>query len=175
MSPQPDTVVFTLARNFAAPLDRVWAAWTRPELLARWYGPKGAETTILGADLRPGGLLHGRMETPGVAGAGFRFRFLYREIVPPSVEGQARLAWIQSFADEAGEIAPSPFGEPWPRRLLTEVTFREAADGRSTHVDLIWSPLDATGDEQAAFAAETTSMTGGWTGSFARLDAALAE
>ena len=173
--PSADDPVFTLTRTFAAPLPRVWSAWTEPALLARWYGPKSATTTILRAELKPGGLLHGRMAVPGAEP--FFFRFLYREISP-----RARLAWVQSFADADGAIAPSPFGEPWPRQLLTEIAFEpilcpgEACPEPghdSARVTLRWSPLDAGEEERAAFAAETASMTGGWTGSFARLDAVL--
>ena len=49
---------FRITRRFAAPRDRVWDAWTRPEQLARWFGPKGVTTTVLSFDLRPGGGLH---------------------------------------------------------------------------------------------------------------------
>src|SRR3954463_832026 len=29
-----------ITREFDAPLDRVWDAWTKPEILDLWYGPK---------------------------------------------------------------------------------------------------------------------------------------
>ncbi|HUU24615.1 MAG TPA: SRPBCC domain-containing protein [Methyloceanibacter sp.] len=32
---------FVIARTFNAPLDRVWKAWTEPEQMAQWWGPKG--------------------------------------------------------------------------------------------------------------------------------------
>lgn len=81
--------------------------------------------------------------------------------------------WEHGFADEAGEFAASPFGGPWPLRLLTTVLF--ANDGPGTSVTLTWSPLDATPEEEAAFAAMMMSMEGGWTGSLDQLDAVLRE
>ena len=34
-----DLPEFVTDREFDAPRDLVWRAWTDPELLARWYGP----------------------------------------------------------------------------------------------------------------------------------------
>lgn len=160
------TPEFRISRRFDAPRERVWAAWTKPEQLARWFGPKGVVTTVLRFDLRPGGGLHARMVSPD--GSGMFARFVYRE-----VEAPVRLAWEHGFADEAGEFTDSPFGGPWPLRLLTTVSFAE--EGAGTRVTLTWSPLEVTAEEEAAFAAMMDSMTGGWTGSFEQLDDYLAD
>jgi uncharacterized protein YndB with AHSA1/START domain len=161
------TPEFRITRSFDAPRERVWAAWTTPEQLGRWFGPRGVATTVLRFDLRPGGGLHARMESPD--GSGMFARFDYREVAAP-----AKLVWEHGFADAAGDFTDSPFGGPWPRRLLTTVLFAEE-DGGRTRVTLTWSPLEATAEEEAAFAAMMESMTGGWTGSFEQLDAFLAE
>jgi uncharacterized protein YndB with AHSA1/START domain len=158
------TPEFRIARNFDAPRQRVWDAWTKPDQLARWFGPKGVTTSVRSFDLRPGGILHARMDSPD--GNGMWAKFIYREITAP-----ARLVWEHGFADEAGEFAASPFGGPWPLRLLTTVLF--ADDGPGTSVTLTWSPLDATPEEEEAFAAMMSSMEGGWTGSLDQLDAFL--
>jgi uncharacterized protein YndB with AHSA1/START domain len=160
------TPEFRIARNFDAPRQRVWDAWTKPDQLARWFGPKGVTTSVKSFDLRPGGILHARMDSPD--GNGMWAKFIYREITAPT-----RLVWEHGFADEAGEFAASPFGGPWPLRLLTTVLF--ANDGPGTSVTLTWSPLDATPEEEAAFAAMMSSMEGGWTGSLDQLDAVLRE
>lgn len=49
-------LVFT--RVFGAPRERVFAAWTRPEHFARWWGPHGSTLSIRAMDARPGGALH---------------------------------------------------------------------------------------------------------------------
>jgi uncharacterized protein YndB with AHSA1/START domain len=156
---------FVLTRIFKAPRQRVWDAWTRPEMLMQWFGPKGVTTTVLQSELRPGGMLHAAMDSPG--GGRLWARFVYREVVPPS-----RLVWVHSFSDEKAGLAPSPFGGPWPLEWLTMVTFEEAGD--DTRVVLTCSPLNATPEEQAAFSGATLSMEGGWGGSFEQLDLYLA-
>ena len=42
-------------RVIPAPRDAVFAAWTDPELLARWWGPRGVRLAAAEIDLRPGG------------------------------------------------------------------------------------------------------------------------
>jgi uncharacterized protein YndB with AHSA1/START domain len=50
-------------RIFSAPREKVYAAFSDPEQLARWWGPKGFTNTIQEFDPRPGGnwriVLHG--------------------------------------------------------------------------------------------------------------------
>jgi uncharacterized protein YndB with AHSA1/START domain len=58
--------------------------------------------------------------------------------------------------------------------LLATVTF-QAQPGNKTKVTLRWSPINASAEEQATFDAAQSGMTQGWTGSFERLDAYLAE
>jgi uncharacterized protein YndB with AHSA1/START domain len=42
-------------RTFDAPRERVWKAFTDPEIIPRWWGPKGTLTTVVEMDVRPGG------------------------------------------------------------------------------------------------------------------------
>ena len=46
ISADPDLPVITIVRDFAAPPDRVYRAWTDPELVVRWMGPDGVEMTL---------------------------------------------------------------------------------------------------------------------------------
>ena len=52
-----------ISRVFDAPRELVWEAWTNPEHVVRWWGPKGFSTTIETMDVRPGGrwkhVMHG--------------------------------------------------------------------------------------------------------------------
>jgi uncharacterized protein YndB with AHSA1/START domain len=52
------TKELSFERTYAAPIDRVWDAWTDPALLRQWWGPK--DTTIDGCevDLQVGGRIH---------------------------------------------------------------------------------------------------------------------
>ncbi len=44
-----------ISREFAAPRDLVWRAWTEPELLKQWLGPSRYEMIVDEYDLRDGG------------------------------------------------------------------------------------------------------------------------
>jgi uncharacterized protein YndB with AHSA1/START domain len=48
---------FTITRVFDAPRELVWKAWTDPEHVARWFGPRGFTTPLstISMDVRPGG------------------------------------------------------------------------------------------------------------------------
>ncbi len=157
--------VFRISHVFKAPRDRVWAAWTQPDLLARWFGPKGCETTMLDYDPRPGGAWFARMD---MEGAPPMFgRFIFREVEAPN-----RLVWVHGFSDEAGNRIRAPFpGPPWPMEMLTTVTFADHAGG--TWVTLDFTPLDASGEERDTFIANMEGMQAGWSGSFAQLEALL--
>lgn len=45
----------TLERTFNAPIQLVWDAWTQPEHITQWWGPKGMETKVIEHDFRVGG------------------------------------------------------------------------------------------------------------------------
>ncbi|MBM6591163.1 SRPBCC domain-containing protein [Brevibacterium sp. RIT 803] len=49
---------FTIVRDFAAPRERVWDAWTNPDVMACWYHPEGLHTPrdSVSVDLREGGI-----------------------------------------------------------------------------------------------------------------------
>ncbi|HVC58683.1 MAG TPA: SRPBCC domain-containing protein [Candidatus Acidoferrales bacterium] len=48
----------TMERVFDAPLELVWKAWTDPELMAKWWGPRGVTNPICEVDARVGGDMH---------------------------------------------------------------------------------------------------------------------
>lgn len=160
-----DTPRFTITRVFAAPRARLWEAWTRPEALAQWFGPKGSCGAILAFDLRPGGEWRGRMDAPN--GSAMYSKFVFRAVEPMS-----RLVWVHGFADAEGNRIRAPFAERFPLEMLTTVLF--ADEGTGTRIDLSWAPLDATPEEEAFFASMMASMNGGWSGSFEQLDQFLA-
>ena len=42
-------------RTFDAPRERVWKAFTDPELIPRWWGLRSMSTVVAELELRPGG------------------------------------------------------------------------------------------------------------------------
>ncbi len=68
-------------RIFDAPRELVFEAWTDPEQIARWWGPRGFTTTIHEMDVRPGG--HWRFIMHGPDGVDYRNHSVYTEVVKP--------------------------------------------------------------------------------------------
>jgi len=69
------------ARVLNAPRERVFAAWTEPAQLARWWGPKGFRNTFHEFDLRPGGVWRFTMHGPD--GVDYPNKSVFVEIVRP--------------------------------------------------------------------------------------------
>jgi uncharacterized protein YndB with AHSA1/START domain len=69
-----------LSRLFRAPAHQVFTAWSSPDALARWWGPKGFTLPVCEVDFRPGGAYRMVMRAPD--GTDYPFHGSYREIVP---------------------------------------------------------------------------------------------
>jgi uncharacterized protein YndB with AHSA1/START domain len=68
-------------RVFDAPRDRVFAAFIDPQLIPRWWGPRGTTTIVDEMDVRPGGSW--RFVSHDSHGSETAFRGTYREVVAP--------------------------------------------------------------------------------------------
>ncbi len=69
-----------LTRVFDAPRAMVWEAWTDPEQLVLWWGPRGFSTTLLEMDVRTGG--GWRMVMHGPDGTDYPNQSVFTEVVP---------------------------------------------------------------------------------------------
>jgi len=76
--------VIEITRTFDAPRERVWAAWTRPEELVRWWGKRGwtAQAGTIVMDVRPGGSFKVVTVHDG-DGRTMTSEGVYREVVEP--------------------------------------------------------------------------------------------
>ena len=72
---------FENSRVFEAPRERVFRAWTDPEQLKRWWGPKGFTNTFHEFDPRPGG--HWRFFMHGPDGTDYPNHSTFVEITEP--------------------------------------------------------------------------------------------
>ena len=158
--------VFEIARTFDAPRELVWKAWTDPERLAQWWGPKGFTMLASKMDLRPGGIYHYGMRAP--AGQEMWGTFTYREIDPPQ-----RLVFVVSFSDQDANVVRHPMSASWPLEVLNTLTFSEH-EGTTT-LTLVGGPINATDDERETFRDARTSMQQGFKGTFDQLAAHLAK
>jgi len=110
-----------ITRVFDAPREKVWKAWTIPEEVRKWWGPKNFTAPISKIDLRVGGRYLSCMRGPD--GKDYWSTGVYRELVP-----MERIVVTDSFADEKGNVVPaSHYGmtEDFPLELLVTVTFEQ--------------------------------------------------
>src|SRR3981081_998521 len=77
----PSDREIVLTRVFDAPRTLVYDALTKPELLKRWFGPRGWSLTECDVDLRVGGAW--RFVLSGPEGAKMVMHGVYRELVRP--------------------------------------------------------------------------------------------
>ncbi len=108
---QPAEREIAMERIFNAPRERVWAVYTDPELIPRWWGPSQYTTEVDKMDFRVGGewrFIHRSDDEE------YAFRGVYREIVEPER--------IQQTFEFSG----------WPGYISVETaTFEDHGDGRT--------------------------------------------
>ena len=81
MSESDSVQEMTLIRMYDAPRERVFEAWTDPELLARWWGPDDYITPVCELDVRPGGDILIHMQGPD--GTVMPVNDKYHEVIEP--------------------------------------------------------------------------------------------
>ncbi|MCB4791558.1 MAG: SRPBCC domain-containing protein [Elusimicrobia bacterium] len=118
-----------LVHVFDAPRELVWKAWTEPEYLKKWWGPKDFTAPFINVDLRAEGKYLFCMRSP--EGKDFWSTGVYKEIIKPE-----RLVMTDSFADEKGNVVPAShygLGEGFPLELQITVAFEEV-EGKTNMV-----------------------------------------
>ena len=129
-----------VTRIVDAPLELVWKAWTEPERVMRWWGPKDYSSPSCQIDLRVGGKLLFCMRAPQEQGGQDSYTTgIYQKIVPLE-----RLEFTQSLSDKDGNVLdPSQLGMPSDFPKETYVTILFKAKGRLTELTITqsnWTP-----------------------------------
>ncbi|WP_299168226.1 SRPBCC domain-containing protein [uncultured Arthrobacter sp.] len=119
----------TVTRTFAAPRERVFAAWTDPKDFSVWFGSSQVNVPLdsLVLDVRPGGNWSAVMELPD--GGTINWEGRYTEVTPPE-----RLAL--TITDQPGTDPGAPI----------TVTFTELEG--STQMTLVQEALDFSEDQR---------------------------
>jgi uncharacterized protein YndB with AHSA1/START domain len=138
-----------VTRIFRAPARLVFEAWTKPELLKRWWAPKSFGISFIScdADVRTGGSYrfvfgHPASEQP------MEFFGRYIEVTP-----HTRLVWTNDEGGEGGAV--------------TTVTFEQRGD------ETLVVMHDLYPSKAALDAAIASGSTGGFSETFEQLDALL--
>ena len=136
----PTDTQIVMTRAFAAPRNLVFAAWTRPELITRWYGARGWTIVDCAIVLTVGG--RWRLVWRGPGGATMAAGGVYRAITPPD-----RLTYSEEFDDHwypGSSVVEHDFaGENGGTTLTTTILFpsREVRDA------VLASPMERGGSE----------------------------
>jgi uncharacterized protein YndB with AHSA1/START domain len=112
-------------RVFDAPPELVFKAFTDPELIVQWWGPKKYTISIDKMDLKPGGVW--RFIHRDNDGHEYAFHGIYREIVPPK-----RLVSTFEFEGMPGHVSleTATFAEKDGKTTLTSTAVFQSVEDR---------------------------------------------
>ncbi len=120
----PKETQILITREFNAPRHLVYKAYTKPELIKRWWNAKRGEVTIAEVDLRVGGKWRHVMVTPEGLDVGFHGE--YREIVPNErivfteiFEGMPGMDVSKEELEDSAALNTIAFVEKSGRTMLT--------------------------------------------------------
>jgi uncharacterized protein YndB with AHSA1/START domain len=136
-------------REFDAPRDQVFAAYTDPELIPQWWGPRDTTTVVDQMDVRPGGSW--RFVMRGSDGTESGFRGTYREVTPPE-----RIVQTFEWEPMAGHVS------------VETATFEDLGD----RTRVVTTSIFHTTEERDGMLA--SGMEGGLNETYDRLDEVLA-
>ena len=149
---------FVITRTFDAPARLLFAAWSRPEHLMKWFGPVGWPLTLCEVDFRVGGRFRFAMTGPS-GEQNTPFGGEYREIVP-----DRKIVYDNGFEMPGAErmVVTVTFDERGGRTMLTMHTLFATVVMRNEHLGLgfeqgVGSGLDQLADVVAGMRAATPS------------------
>jgi uncharacterized protein YndB with AHSA1/START domain len=141
MNDAPSTPIadreLVLTRLIDAPRDKLYRAWTEPELLKQWFAPLPWTTPHVEVDVRPGGSSFFVMRSPD--GTDFPNRGVYLEVVP-----NERLVFTDAYVS-AWEPSEKPF--------FTGILTFEDEDGKTRYTARArhWTVSDREAHEKMGF------------------------
>jgi len=115
-----------VSRTVNGPARLVFEAWTKPELLERWWAPKSFPISLLSCEIDP--RVGGKYRLVfGYEGSTMEFFGRYLEVTPPS-----RLVWTNDEGDDGGTVTTVTFEERDGKTLVVVHDLypsKEALDG----------------------------------------------
>lgn len=142
-----------ITREFNAPKELVYEAWTTPELVKRWWSAKRGEATVAEIDLRVGGRWRYAMVTDD--GMEVAFHGEYREVVPnerivstevyegiPDGEANATLN-TATFEEEDGRTTLTILIEASSKDARDAIVASGMEDGLQDALDLLEAVADS--------------------------------
>ena len=127
----PEDKQILITREFDAPKELVYKAYTTPELVRRWWNAKRGDVTTCEIDLRVGGRWRYVMVTPDGFEVGFHGE--YRELVPN--ERIVTTEVYEGVPDGDGVLNTVSFAEADGRTTLTILVEHTSKELRDTHIE----------------------------------------
>ena len=119
-----------VVREFDAPLEQVWKAWTESELLDQWWAPKPWKAVTLSMNFQNGGTWLYYMEGPD--GSRHYCRADYTSIVT-----NKRYDGLDAFCDEKGNI-----NSEFPR-MNWKVAFSNSDSATKVEVEITFDSVES--------------------------------
>ncbi len=119
----PSNKKMKVVREFDAPLQKVWNAWTKSELLDQWWAPRPWKAVTQSIDFREGGVWYYYMQGP--EGDRHYCRVDYKTIVP-----NKSFSGYDGFCDEKGNI-----NNEFPQ-MFWDCQFTSTSSGTKVEVDI---------------------------------------
>ena len=139
-----DNRVLTIKRTLNAPVKTVWEAWTRPEHIIQWWGPKGMKVDVIQHEFKAGGHWKFVMLMPD--GSPFISEGVYSEIV------------------EFEKIVSSANFKPMTEGVIIQALFEKKGE----KTDFTFSVIHPT--EEYCRQQEKMGFYNGWGSAFDRLE-----
>jgi uncharacterized protein YndB with AHSA1/START domain len=160
MDAQIHSKELSITREFNAPRDLVFKAWTDPKIIAQWFGPAGFTNPVCKCEPRVGGEIHVVMRANDeiAKSMGFRdapMRGVFQEVTPPE-----KLVFTNNAVDADDNIVLDG---------LTTVRFEDIG-GNKTRMHFHTRAQGTL--PQVVFMLQ--GMEAGWTQSFDKMDAMFA-
>ena len=169
LSSTPELKEIVISREFDAPRERVWKAWTDPEMVKQWWGPEPFTAPTVRIDLRIGGKYVWSMRGP--TGSQWDMEMynagIYKEIVR-----NAKLVVTQYMSDADGNmIDATKYGQhpDFPNEMMITVLFEAIGAGR-TRLSIVYPRPE---NEKQLQAMLKSGMTEGWNSSLNKLARSL--
>jgi uncharacterized protein YndB with AHSA1/START domain len=164
MSANTSTTTLNIERTFEAPREVIWKAWSEPETIKKWWGPRHFTIPVCNIDFRVGGRTFSSMKGPMPDGTTIEIWSVgvYKEIVPLEL-----IVTTDSFADPDGNPVPASYygmGEGFEEEAVIELRFKDLGNRTEMKLRHIGMP--------SHMAVEATM---GWNESFDKLVELLAK
>jgi len=149
-----------LTKDYVAPSQLVYDAWTQEQHLCKWQVPnEKVQCEYKFADIKPGGSALHKMRMPN--GNEMWLLTTYQALSPPDT-----IVFTQYSSNEKGEIV-APGMPNWPKEI--QATIKLSESNGITSMQFIWQPIDPTAEEAQAWEASRAQHGQGWGGGFEML------